>query len=474
MFPFNYPSNNSDDDYFSNANYMKNIECIIPNCELTINFRSNGISTKKHCFVYAEKIDFKGLIQLRLAEKSDHRKMYVSTIDMNSFNELKQDQSLHVAFPGFVENLIKILQDCQRLHLEVDLIQNREQQMSLQFYEMRPFKNLVHLCLPIKPAPLNVILFYMNSVLHNLQKKNASIENNMQCIQHELNSHLGRMSQLEVENTKLRESLLENSKAMTNRHQEEILRMQEALKKANDHRHSDNERHMLAMSALQAQLDKALQDKANIYSEKCQETKRCDHFRDEILSLKSSLSNVKEQNEKLMTEMAALRNTERKNEMHLIDSRKSIHELQDRIKKFDKIKSDLLAELEAEKKICQTKRQALEMATEEISKANEIIAKQGQEIMKNKKTITLRTEVALQQERAIREKDKQLIIQNEKIEGLQRTIEGLRKDIPMQLESMKKFADSMENKYSEQISVLNQKLLSVSRDRSAIGRRTIR
>ncbi|XP_055849844.1 spindle assembly abnormal protein 6 homolog [Episyrphus balteatus] len=473
MFSFNFPSNNSEDDYFSNINYMKNIECIIPSCELSLNVRCNGISTKKPFFVYAEKIDFKGLIQLRLAEKADHRKMYISTVDTNSFNELKQDQSLHVSFSGFVENLIKILQDCQRGQLEVDLIQNREHAMTLQFYEMRPFKNLVHLCLPIKPAPLNVILFYMNNVLYSLQKKNASIESSMQCMQHELSSHLSRMSQLEVENAKLRESLLENSKAMTNKHQEEILRMQEALKKSSDHRHSDNERHMMAMSALQAQLDKALQDKANIYSEKCQESKRCEHLRDEVGSLKSALSSVKDQNEKHMAEMAALRNVERKNEMHLLDSRKHIHELQDKIKKFDKVKSDLLAELEAEKKICHTKRQALEMATEEISKANEIIAKQGVEIVKNKKTIAVRTEVALQQEKAIREKDKQLIIQNEKIQGLQRAIESLRKDIPMQLESMKQFADTIENKYSEQISSLNQKLLSASKDRSS-GRRTIR
>lgn len=62
MFSNSFSNNCPEDDYFSNITYVKNIESIIPNSELTINIRTNGVSTKKQCFVYAEKIDFKGLI----------------------------------------------------------------------------------------------------------------------------------------------------------------------------------------------------------------------------------------------------------------------------------------------------------------------------------------------------------------------------------------------------------------------------
>lgn len=111
--------------------------------------------------------------------------MYVTTVDSTSFQELKQDQSLHVTFAGFIENLVQILQDCQVRKLEIFLVQLQHgetrsgdpnlngnlqnPQYQLQFVEMRPFKNLVHLCLPCRVAPLSVVLFYMNNILDVLQ-----------------------------------------------------------------------------------------------------------------------------------------------------------------------------------------------------------------------------------------------------------------------------------------------------------------
>lgn len=112
--------------------------------------------------------------------------MYITTVDTTSFQALKQDQSLHVTFGGFIENLIKILQDCQAGKLEINLVQAQGRTASvgelvdtsgggefqLQFYEKRTFKNLIHLCLPMRMAPLNVVLFYMNSILDGLQVRN--------------------------------------------------------------------------------------------------------------------------------------------------------------------------------------------------------------------------------------------------------------------------------------------------------------
>lgn len=168
-----------------------------------------------------------------------------------------------------------------------------------------------------------------------------------------------------------------------------------------------------------------------------------------MAATKGRISNLKEQNEKLNLEISALKNTERKNQMHLQDSRKEINELKDNLKKYEKKKTDLLAELEAEKKISRTKRQALEMATEEISKANQIIMKQNQELNKLKTTVVWRTEVALQQEQAIKQKDLALKEREEELVLLKAAMDSLRKEIPRELDSMRKFANSLENKYSE-------------------------
>lgn len=179
------------------------------------------------------------------------------------------------------------------------------------------------------------------------------------------------------------------------------------------------------------------------------EMKRNETLNEELAASKARISNLKEQNEKLHLEISALKNLERKQDMHLQDSRKEMTELKEKLKKYDKNKADLVAELEAEKKISQTKRQALEMATEEISKANQIIMKQNQELNKMKKTIGWRTEVALQQEQAIKQKDLALKEREEELVFLRATVESLRREIPKELDSMRKFANSLETKYTE-------------------------
>lgn len=177
--------------------------------------------------------------------------------------------------------------------------------------------------------------------------------------------------------------------------------------------------------------------------------KRNDSLNEELIAIKGRLNNLKEVNEHLHSEVSTLKNQERINEMHLQDSRKETNELKEQLRKADKSMSGIVAELEAEKKISQTKRQALEMATEEISKANEIIVKQSQELSKLKKTIAWRTEVALQQERAIKESE--LILQEkiDQITFLTATVNTLRNEIPKELEQMRNFAQTLEDKYTD-------------------------
>ncbi|XP_023293177.2 spindle assembly abnormal protein 6 homolog [Lucilia cuprina] len=475
-----FPVPSLEDDHFANINYSKNVECILPTAELMVNFRSNGLKAQKACFVYAEKLDFKGLIQLRLTEKCDQRKMYITTVDSTSFQELKQDQSLHVTFAGFIENLVHILQDCQAGKLEICLVQLQQDgrglsdnvlsagQMNcnyqLQFVEMRPFKNLIHLCLPCRMAPLNVVLFYMNNILDVLQKKCLNHEQTSQQLQHEIHNHIRRVDQLDAECLKLRENLVESTRNLNQKHAEELIQLQESLRKTAEQRQQDSERNRKTINALQLQIDKLVSEKSAIQSEKVQELKRNETLNEELSASKARISNLKEQNEKLHLEISALKNLERKHEMHLQDTRKEITELKEKLKKYDKNKAELVAELEAEKKISQTKRQALEMATEEISKANQIIMKQNQELNKMKKTIGWRTEVALQQEQAIKQKDVALKEREEELVFLRATVESLRREIPRELDSMRKFANSLETKYTEQINSLKMKLQPLNKE----------
>ncbi|XP_036323003.1 spindle assembly abnormal protein 6 homolog [Rhagoletis pomonella] len=460
----------ADEDYFSNFNYNQNTENILPTVELLVNFRLDNERTKKPCIVCAEKIVFKGLLQLRLTEKADQRRMYITTVDGSSFNALKQDQSLHVTFAGFIENLARMLQDCRSGKLELAVVQKQSDSLGepadyqLQFVEKRSFKNLIHLCLPSRAAPLNVVLFYMSSRLDAIQTRNQSQEHQIQALQQEVEMHLRTIEQLNGDNSKLKETLIDNSRNLNQRHSEELQHLQESLRKASEQRHLDNERSQKTITALQLQADKLIAEKNNLLSEKIKEQKRFELLNEELAGAKSQSSTLKEQIERLHAEISKLKNTERKNEMHLADARNHISEMQEKFKKYDKAKDDVVAELEAEKKISQSKRKALEMAAEEISKANEIILKQTQELIKLKKTIHWRTEVALQQEKAIEDKDKLLQLREKELVQARKTIESLREEIPQQLDSMRKFASALEQKYSEQINALREKLKSSGKE----------
>ncbi|XP_053947156.1 spindle assembly abnormal protein 6 homolog [Anastrepha ludens] len=459
-----------DEDYFSNFNHNKNTESILPAVELMVNFRLNGDRMKKPCILCAEKIVFKGLLQLRLTEKGDQRRVYITTLDAGSFNELKHDQSLHVTFSGFIENLARMLQDCRTGKLELALVQKQSNtadesmDYQLQFVEMRSFKNLIHLCLPSRIAPLNVVLFYMSSRLDAIQTRNQTQEHQIQSLQQEVDMHLHTIEQLNAENGKLRENLVDNTRNLNQRHSEELQHLQESLRKASEQRHLDNERSQKTITALQLQMDKLIVEKNNLQTEKIKEQKHIDVINEELVSARSQNSSLKDQIERLHAEISSMKNTERKNEMHLADARNHISELQEKFKKYDKAKADVVAELEAEKKISQTKRKALEMAAEEISKANEIILKQTQELIKLKKTIHWRTEVALQQEKAIEDKDALLQLGEKELSQARKTIETLREEIPQQLDSMRKFANTLEQKYSEQINALRDKLKSTGKE----------
>lgn len=86
--------------------------------------------------------------------------------------------------------------------------------------------------------------------------------------QHESHNHLRRIEQLDEECLKLRESLLETTRNLNNKHSEEMLQLQESVRKMADQRQLDNERHRKGVQALQGQIDKLITEKANLQADK--------------------------------------------------------------------------------------------------------------------------------------------------------------------------------------------------------------
>lgn len=284
------------------------------------------------------------LQQLRLAEKCDQRRMYITTVDSASFQELKQDQSLNVTFAGFMENVVRMLKDCQAGKLELCLSSREtiaDQQSHdylLQFVEIRSFKNLVHLCLPCRSAPLNTVLFYINAALDATHKKLFLVEQSAQQLQMELNAQNAHIDQLNSDNAKLRETLAENTRQLTEKHSAELREMQLTLEKQNEQRSNELDRNRRSIAGLQAQLERITLEKAELKTMQEQAEKRTQSLNEELSCCKSRISTLKEQQEKLQTELTTAKKQERKLEYKIEDLKQHTLELQENIQKGNKEK----------------------------------------------------------------------------------------------------------------------------------------
>lgn len=114
----------------------------------------------------------------------------------------------------------------------------------------------------------------------------------------------------------------------------------------------------------------------------------------------------------------------------------------------------MVAELEAEKNICQIKRNALQIATDEISKANSIIVRQSKEIIELRKKVDWRTEVALQQERTVKDVEIENIALKQKLLDLDLAIKE-NKDIADKFKELHCKADHIEDKYNKSKMILS-------------------
>lgn len=181
--------------------------------------------------------------------------------------------------------------------------------------------------------------------------------------------------------------------------------------------------------------------------ESSQESKKLDAVREEMRQTIANTKSLRDENEKLRKETTAHKSQERKNEHLLSELRKQLANQQEQLLLHDKEKNELQAELEAEKQITRTKRCALELATEEINKANSIIVRQAREMTALKQKVDWRTEVALQQERRVKELEEnnsRLKQQIEVADEASKENQGVGKH----LQDLREATDDIQRKYS--------------------------
>lgn len=384
--------------------------------------------------------------------------MLTSTIDPVTFERIKCEQSLNVTYDGFVEHFTKILDACKRSELHLSLVGDESSGRKLQFYEKRSFRNLVHLAVPIAEPPVHFVLYYINAALTTTQQQANASAQQANKLMRELDHRDTQIGDLKAELKMLANKVAEKENLVFTRNTDQANRLQMELKHLTDAKEADARKFGHTIKTLQDTVDYLTKENFNCVDRCGQETKKLDAAREELRQLKVATKTARDETERLRADVIAHTNRDLKTEHLMAELRKQLADQQDRLQAVDKQRQEWAAELEAEKQIARTKRTALELATDEINKANSIIVKQAKEVGQLRSKVELRTEVALQQERRVKE----LESMNERLRQTNVVAEqtaGQTENVAQHLQDLRTATDDIHKKYTRSMSCFIKNIL---------------
>ncbi|XP_062540084.1 spindle assembly abnormal protein 6 homolog [Armigeres subalbatus] len=453
------------DSYFIDPQRRRAVKVLFPIHPLTITSDCFGLRNQLKYNVVVEKMDLVNLIQIRLTECNDQAKMFIATIDNNIYEKIRHEQSLHVTFQGFIDHLTKILDKCKKEELHMSLVKDDSVQL-LQIYEKSSFKNLTHLFLQIEPASTETILFHINQSLLSFQDQVANSTAQMQKYQQELNGRDDSIHRLQGEVRMLNNKLVEQENMIFNRNTEEVNRLQQTIKHITESKELEEKRLKAVISSMQEKVDQQNKELISNSDRFLQEAKRFETLREENIKLKSHNGHLREEAERVKTELHSYQTRDGRNESAIVDLRRQMIELQSKLKISEKQKSELEAELEAERNICQTKKNALQLTTDEIANANVVMSNMQKEMLKLKNKIELRTEIAMRQEKLIHEKEREYNELQDTVKQIQQEHiknRAASEEYAQTVRRIKETSDAIEEKYRKKI---NDMIIKVSHNQN--------
>lgn len=394
--------------------------------------------------------------QIRMTQMNDQTDMYLCSIDSDIFERIKLEQSINVSYSGFIDYLLQILDGCRKEELHVAIISNNGQKF-IQLYERRPFKNLTHLYLPLKKADTPTILFHMNQNLSLLQNQLVCSKAQVEALQLDLSDKNTAIETLKQENRQLRGTLKEQENQIFNRNTEEVNRLHQEIKELQNGKETNERKLRQELRIQQDHVDTLTRDLFTTNERLEEEIKKQDLLRTEINRTKHYITeNHSLQSELEQAKLKVRRQESKLNELQVLHNDAQLMQHQN-----DKRVEDLLAQLEAEKRTSKAKRDALQLAGEEVTTANRVIRQKNREIENLKSKCDLRTELALRQEAVIQEKDKQCQELQSILIQLKHEFEATKlkkEEVLDTIQNLQESADSLEDKYKHKIHEVENKL----------------
>ncbi|XP_052867131.1 spindle assembly abnormal protein 6 homolog [Anopheles cruzii] len=448
------------DSYFVSDQRRRCVKVLFPEVCLLVDFESFCNSSQQKFFVVIEKIDTQNLIQIRLTQMNDRSKICISTIDNARYEEIRTQQSLHVTFQGFIDHLIKILESCKSGELHIAL-SNGTSGHVMHLYEKRAFKNLTHLFLPMEFAPTETVLYHINESLQTLQAQTTSFSAELNKCQLEIDFKDGTIEKLTNEIRGLKGKLIDQENLIFSRNTEEVKQLYQTIKHMDESKDIEEKRYKAIINSMQEKIDQLTKESSDRAERMVQEAKHNNGVREENSKLLNLNEKIKDELERLRKELSTKQNREGKAEGAIVDMRKQFHDMQTKMIFMEKLRSEMEAELEAEKNICQTKKKALQLTTDELAKTLVDMNSLRNENLELKSKVDRRTEIAMRQEKMMIEKDKQLKELNDTLMNIQQ--EHIRnraanEEHAQTVKRIKELSNAIEEKYRKKINDMIMKI----------------
>lgn len=434
---------------------------------VSIEINENDTQTSQQFNISIEKHKIQNSMQIRLTNAQNKTIIFISTIDDQKFEKIKIEQSLRVSFDQFLKHITQMLEQCGQNHGKFYLqlcLSNDNDCNYLQFFEQGTFKNLIHLILAIERASFDLILFYVNESYVKLQEQNRQSAQRTSALQSELAEKTQTIDVLNETINKLKTNINDQEKMTVVRYKEQLARMEQEFKHVAESKDFQRQEMEKQLTAFRARNDTLIKENYTLSEQLKKESKHKLQLQHETEKLQETVKNLTKEMEQIRNEQTHSKSVAQKYDHIANDLRKQIQTLEDKNHLLEKQNSEISAELDAERNICQIKRNGLKIATEDICNANTIIRKQLAEIAELQEKIKCRTQIALEQERIIQENG----LKSSNMASLLETIDAAVKENDMRgeetlnrIRDLQSHADMLERKYQNKIGDIQDKISSL-------------
>ncbi|XP_008553655.1 spindle assembly abnormal protein 6 homolog isoform X1 [Microplitis demolitor] len=411
-----------------------------------------------------------------LSDDDDPCFLYSLLITEDDFKVLKAQQGLLVDFDNFATQLIHLLEQSHSSMTGTSkmppkfllLLSEESGDWIFKLVETNNFKHLCHLSLNISPASDSDIKTHMamkmKQLKENLNNKNReviSLEGRLSSVNEELEC---KTRDLELLEQKFRAE--KNQLQMTSSHQLSIERDRLAQAKLEWQRSTEIEKmdmerqHSDTLQQLHTEIAE-LRSQNTTYKDKQsfleatnkEQSKQLQNLERELNLAQRDLNQLKKQNSKLDVDyhekdkyVNDLKTRVAVMEQELKDKAILISKHMEMLKTSKEQKQQLEEMLAQKENQVQRKQNALKNVSDEVIKANEIIKKLQNDLESTKSKLKLRTGIALEQERLLDVKQKELGELQSKLDEQTKELKALKTELDSLKDQLKTMQTQLEDK----------------------------